>query len=386
MPLATLALLAALASSALAQTARTLLVGPGREYPLPSAAAAVAQAGDTILIDPGDYHADVCAWRADDLIIRAADPATPVRLFADDQAFEAKAIWVVKGAGAAISGIEFIGCHVPDNNGAGIRLEGPGLTLDACTFRQNQTGLLTGASAQSDVVIDRCEFVGNGAGDGFSHNIYIGHIRSLTIRASWSHDARVGHTLKSRAESNTILFNRFDDSPAGTSSYLIDLPNGGRALVMGNLLLQGPDASNGTTVSYGREGLTNADNQLFLVSNTLASDRFCQAAIRTQDGLASALIANNIVVNATSTLAGPGTLLANLEAPTLEAAGLDPTTLHPLPNSPAINAGVDLAAFGPDLAPTLAYLHPLATAARHTRAPIDAGAYELGPRTAPPKP
>lgn len=370
----------------LACTGDTLRVGTGRDYPVPSAAAAVAQDGDVILIDGGDYHADVAIWRASNLRIARADPDAPVRLFADGEAAESKAIWVLKGAGTTVSGIELIGCEVPDNNGAGIRLEGPGLTLTGCTFRDNQTGLLTGAHPESDVVIEGCEFAGNGAGDGFSHNIYIGHIRSLTIRGSWSHAARVGHTLKSRAESNTIVGNRLADEQTGTSSYLIDLPNGGDTLILGNLMLQGPDAQNGTVVSYGREGLSNASNRLALVHNTIVSDRFCQAAVRTQDGLESALLANNIVVGAAAVLAGPGELLGNLEAGSREPAGIDPATCHLLADSPAINAGVDLSGLDPRLVPRRTYRHPRMIGGRRTLGAVDVGAYELLPQAALPRP
>jgi hypothetical protein len=39
----------------LAASARTLLVGEGREFPLPSAEIAGAHDGDTVLINPGSY-------------------------------------------------------------------------------------------------------------------------------------------------------------------------------------------------------------------------------------------------------------------------------------------------------------------------------------------
>lgn len=370
----------------LALGSRTLHVGPGREYPTPSAAAAVAQDGDQVLIDGGDYHADVAVWRAGGLRIARSDQSAPVRLFADGQSAEGKAIWVLKGADTTVSGVEFIGCEVPDNNGAGIRLEGPGLTIEGCTFRDNQTGILTGAHDQSDVVIERCEFVGNGAGDGLSHNIYIGHVRSLTMRASWSHDARIGHTLKSRAAANTIVCNRFADEQAGTSSYLIDIPNGGDTLIMGNQLLQGAQAENGTVISYGREGLSNEVNRLCIAQNTVVSDRYCEAAVRTQDGLESALLANNIVVGAGSILAGPGTVLSNVEAQSKTEAGVDPISYALVPGSPAINAGADLSGFDPAFIPHHLYRHPLAIGVRRNLGVIDVGAYELTPRAIRPRP
>ena len=42
------------------------------------------------------------------------------------------------------------------------------------------------------------------AGDGQSHNIYIGNIRHFTLRFSHSHDSVRGHEVKSRARFNVI--------------------------------------------------------------------------------------------------------------------------------------------------------------------------------------
>ena len=89
-------------------------------------------------------------------------------------------------------------------------------------------------------MIDSSEFAHNGHGDGYSHNMYIGAVRTFTLRYSYSHDANVGHLVKSRAATNYILYNRLTEQ-TGTGSYELDLPNGGLSYVIGNVGPAGPD-------------------------------------------------------------------------------------------------------------------------------------------------
>lgn len=63
------------------------------------------------------------------------------------------------------------------------------------------------------------------------------------------------------------------DEASGTSSYDIDLPNGGITHVIGHLVQKGPHTENSTVISYGAEGLTNPVNELYVVNNTIVNDR-----------------------------------------------------------------------------------------------------------------
>jgi hypothetical protein len=68
---------------------------------------------------------------------------------------------------------------------------------------------------------------------GCAHNMYISQaVTKLTAQFSDSHHASSGHLLESRARQNHILYNRLMDEADGTSSYAIDLPNGGTSFVM----------------------------------------------------------------------------------------------------------------------------------------------------------
>jgi hypothetical protein len=168
--------------------------------------------------------------------------------------------------------IEFSGAKVPDRNGAGIRLDGPGLTIRNCHFHHNENGILTAPDPTSDIVIEHSEFAHNGAGDGQSHNLYIGTVRSFALRHSYVHHAVVGHNVKSRALKNIIENNRIMDERDGRSSYAIDLPNGGLSFVVGNVLHQGPNNDNSTMVAYGAEKYRHPSRQLYLFNNTLVND------------------------------------------------------------------------------------------------------------------
>jgi hypothetical protein len=105
-------------------------------------------------------------------------------------------------------------------------------------------------AATARIIIEFSEFFDNGAGDGFSHNLYIGNIAKFIFRPNYSHGAVVGHLLKSPAAENDIYYNRLSDESIGTASYEIDLPNGGKSVIIGNLIEKGPQAQHSALVSY----------------------------------------------------------------------------------------------------------------------------------------
>lgn len=286
---------------------RTWRVGPDRALTTPSAAADVARDGDTVLIDPGTYSGDVATWTQDDLTLAGAGGRAHLR--ADGADAQGKAIWVVQGDDTTVDRIELSGAAVPDRNGAGIRLEGTGLTVTRSWFHDNENGILTGADPDSDVVITRSRFFRNGHGDGFSHNLYVGVVRSLTVTGSWLSAAGSGHELKSRAARNTIVANRISDGGA-TASYSIDLPNGGRSLVAGNVIVQGPRSENSALVSYGAEGLTHPSRTLWVVNNTFVNRRSSGTFVTAADG-SDAHLRNNLVVGPGDLTSGPVQARAN---------------------------------------------------------------------------
>jgi hypothetical protein len=245
-------------------------VGPGKSFALPSAAAAAAQSGDVVKITAGDYRGDVATWSASNLTICGVGGRA--RLFADGKNAQGKGTWVVAGSNVVIDSVEFHDSKVPDQNGAGIRTEGNNLTVKNCGFFDNENGIL-GGDPGSTINIERSEFARNGFGDGFTHNIYIGPADRLNVVASYFHEAKIGHNLKSRAKETRIENSYFMDGPTGTSSYLVDFPNGGAVYMRGNLLQKGPNADNSIAVAYAQEGANKPVNTLEMVHNTVVVTR-----------------------------------------------------------------------------------------------------------------
>jgi hypothetical protein len=244
-------------------------VGPGQTYATVRAAASAAQSGDTVHITAGDYRGDVATWRANSLTICGIGGRA--RLIANGVHEGGKGIWVIQGRDTTVVNVEFHGAKVPDQNGAGIRQEGPNLTLRNTGFFDNENGILADGGSSATITIEYSEFARNGFGDGYTHNIYIGQIGRLNVRYSYFHEAKIGHQLKTRARENVIEYSYFMDGPSGTSSYLLNFDNGGRAVVRGNLLQKGPNADNSILITH-YSNIWGADyNSLTLEHNTLVS-------------------------------------------------------------------------------------------------------------------
>jgi len=370
------------ASTSLPARAATLTVGPGKMYAAPCAAIAAAADGDTIEIDAtGSYAGDVCAIPKNRLTLRGVGGRP--RIDAAGRNFGGKGIWVISGNDTTVENIEFSGATVPDQNGAGIRQEGQNLTVRSCYFHDNENGILSGGSPTTAILIEYSEFANNGFGDGFSHNMYIGHEGRFTLRYSYSHGAKVGHLVKSRAAENYILYNRISGED-GSASYEIDLPNAGTSYIIGNLVQQGPSTQNATFVTYGVEGATpqNPGRTLFVVNNTFVNDRTAGGTFISVGGAITtpAFIANNIFFGAgTVTNQTSAMLMTNFaqgDPRLVDRAAYD---YRLAPGSPCINAGSDPGTgAGFALLPSRQYLHPAGAVDRAIDGIIDIGAYEFG--------
>ena len=183
-----------------------------------------------------------------------------------------KAAIVTGGDNIVLKNLDISGVAVSDANGAAIRYDQGSLTLINDSFHDNQDGILGAADPTGSITIENSELYNNGVGgDGHTHNIYIGDIASFTLTDSYVHDANVGHEVKSRAMNNTITNNVIADNNS-TSSYSIDLPNGGNATITGNTIEQGVNGQNPYIMAFGEEGDSNPGNQVTFTNNTVVDD------------------------------------------------------------------------------------------------------------------
>jgi Ca2+-binding RTX toxin-like protein len=269
----------------------------GASYATLSAAMAASASGDVLTLQPGAYVEDFPDI-VHSLTIRCLDGvasltrATPLPV-------EGRAILNVVEAmqvDLTLIGLEIFGAQRPgpDPNGAGVLHErGNGnLTIENCSFHGNQNGILVGSANENsppggvNVVIRNSEFFDNGAPPGSAyaaggkcHNIYINAATTVLIEDNHIHSVfSQGHQIKSRAAVNTIIDNVIEDLPQVPittygSSYSIDLPDGGVAVISGNLIEKGPYSSSRYIVHFGGESQRYAENSLLVEGNQFVNKR-----------------------------------------------------------------------------------------------------------------
>lgn len=244
-----------------APSAAVIKVGPEREHQTLSAGVAAADAGDRVVLDPGVYVDDV-AIIDKPLVIEGAGRGVVLRV--TTPVANRKGILVVN-ADLTVRNVTFESAKVAvadGQNGAGIRHQAGRLVVDTCTFMNNQNGILANGNRSASVIVRRSSFVGNGAGDGYTHGIYVNAIAELDVSDSTFSGTNVGHNIKSRALRTVVTDTVLDDGVSGTPSYAIDLPNGGDVALTRLRIVQGPQTRNPSMIAYGAEGNLHRVNTL----------------------------------------------------------------------------------------------------------------------------
>jgi len=337
---------------------KVIRVGPTRELKVPSEAAKIAKDGDTIEIDAAEYRGDVALWIQNNLTIKGVNGRP--HLIADGKHIQGKSIWITRGKNITIENIEFSGTRVRDKNGAGIRHEGQGLVLRSCFFHNNENGILTGHNPLDEILIEYCEFANNGLGkSGYTHNIYIGRARRFAIRFSNIHHVKHGQQVKSRASENYIFFNRIMDEKDGKGSRAIDLPNGGKSFVVGNVLQQSVFSENRSFIGFAHErGVIYKNSSLRILNNTFVNEAPSGTLVWSKPEYAI-LVANNIFLGVGDIsnisvkqktnlrLGNYGTLMKLImSSKDYGFAAPDNYDFRLTAASPAVDAGTDLRHFG----------------------------------------
>ena len=285
--------------------ARTLEVGAGHPYAKLSEAAGAAAPGDRILVSPGQYF-DCAVLSADGVTVQGIGDASSVVL--TDKTCQGKALLITTGRGITIANLTLTRARVPDGNGAGIRAEGSGLTVDGVRFINDQDGILTADNPEMTLLIRNSLFDHDGVCLAYcAHAIYAGHIASVIVQHSVFRNTRDGHDVKSRAARTEVTDCDIADGPDGTASYLIEVPNGGAVVVRGNTMEKGPRSGNHTAaIAIGMEGVDQATPEITVTGNRFTNDGDYRTAFVDNVTATEATLRNNTLHGPVDALKGDG--------------------------------------------------------------------------------
>ncbi|HEX8056173.1 MAG TPA: right-handed parallel beta-helix repeat-containing protein [Novosphingobium sp.] len=250
------------------QSAPYTIVESGRSFTrLQDAVNAIGGGTATIRFASARF-ADCAIQEAGDITYTAAVPGQSIL---EGVACEGKAALVLRGRAAHIEGLVFANIHVPDMNGAGIRLEHGNLAVSQTWFRDSEQGILSGNDPAATITIDKSTFTRlgtcEGAG-GCAHSLYIGEYGALTVTRSRFEAGRGGHYLKSRAQRIGVFNSSFDDSHGKATNYMIDLSGGATGTISGNWFVQGEDKENYSAfIAVAAEGKAHSSNGLTIENN-----------------------------------------------------------------------------------------------------------------------
>ena len=184
-----------------------------------------------------------------------------------------KGLFVIEGNNTTVRNLTLTRSRVPDMNGAGIRLDKGNLTLDTVKFIDNQNGILGGVPGTT-VTIRNSDFDRNGiCAAACAHGIYIENVDLLRVENSRFSNTRQAHSIKSRVLRTEVIGCTIQDGRNGTSSYLIEVPNGGALIVRDNSLEKGPKSENhNAAIAVGAEGITHPTPEITITNNNFQND------------------------------------------------------------------------------------------------------------------
>ena len=179
-------------------------------------------------------------------------------------------------------------------------------------------------NAAGTITIQSCEFARNGNDDGFSHNVSVGAIKSLTIQDSYVHDALGGSEVRSRAQATTITRSRIADN-ASDAGIGLDLPNAGAVLIQDSVIEKGAQSRSASVIRFGGETVY-AGSSLKLSGSTVVSDLAGAVLLQNQTSIIANVAGNQLYgfTGGGKVATGPVAASGNLVAATRPAVSVAP--------------------------------------------------------------
>ncbi|MBI1394196.1 MAG: hypothetical protein GC152_15810 [Alphaproteobacteria bacterium] len=205
-----------------------------------------ARDGATINVPSGDYDMSDVTFSKDLTLVGPPDRSAVLRAA---NVTDKGVLVPTGGANLTIENLTFKDVTAWDRNGAGVRFEGRNLTVVNCLFDGNEDGILATGDDSGVIRIRNSDFIDSGFGDGQSHGVYVDGAALVEVTDSRFIGTRIGHHLKSVAQKTVVTGSFFDDA-RGRTSYAIDMPAGGEAIIRGNTLVQSVDSDNWAIFNY----------------------------------------------------------------------------------------------------------------------------------------
>jgi hypothetical protein len=173
------------------------------------------------------------------------------------------------------------------------------------------------------------------------------------------------------------------DEEAGTSSYAVDIPNGGIVYLIGNIIQQGEKTENWTLVAFGLEDMSRTVNKLYFINNTIVNDRHSGQFLNAKGSYKNIVAINNIFAGKGELPKERGLWIANvLNDKDPGFINREKFDYHLKPGSPAIDKAntefleshqpsIDIQIF-----PAHEYKHKASSKKRKVKNTLDIGAFE----------
>lgn len=146
-------------------------------------------------------------------------------------------------------------------------------TIVDCDFHDNDNGAELACEA-GILTVDRCRATNCGANyvsSGATHGFYL---EGVEVRVTRTHSYKHtnGHSCKIRSPNYTVTDCVFGDGARGTSSQMLNLPEGGTGYVARNDFHKGPNAQNPACLGYYEDNTSNEWGHISTL--TLEDNRF----------------------------------------------------------------------------------------------------------------